>query len=311
MKIAVVGAGAMGCLFGGALAAGGQDVWLVDVWQEHVEAIRSRGLVVKRGECERTIALHATTDPAAPGIADLVLIFTKYAQTAAALESARSLLGPETLVMTLQNGIGNVELIARVVPETRILYGLTTLTSDLRGPGCIEETFTGQGETYLWPVAGHVSSRMAAVAAALNEAGIHALLTPEVRTHIWKKLVINASLNTLTALTRLTVGDLCAVPEARTLCEMVLAEVVAVANAAGVGLARAEAEAHFQQVVEAARRHQPSMLLDVLHGRKTEIECLNGAVVREGQRSGIPTPVNDLLVRLIRTIEATYDRRVQ
>lgn len=310
MRIAVVGAGAMGSLFGGALAAAGQDVWLVDVWREHVVAIRERGLIVEKDGNARHIPVHATADAAEVGPVDLVLIFTKYVHTAAALAAARPLLKSDTLVLTLQNGIGNVDLIAQVVPPERILYGLTTLTSDMKGPGHIVDHFVGAGESYFWPAAGEPTPAMQAVADAFNGAGIRTFLTPSVRKQIWKKLIINGCLNTLTALTRLTVGDLYDVPEARQLCEQILAEIVAVAQASGVDLSLEEGRRYLDQVVSEARRHKPSMLVDVLHARRTEIESLNGAVVREGRRLGVATPVNAAVTQLVHTVEQTYAQRI-
>jgi 2-dehydropantoate 2-reductase len=310
MRMAVIGAGAMGSLFGGALAAAGQEVWLVDIWREHVEAIKSRGLLVEKQGQVRTIHVQATTDPREVGRADLLLLFTKYVHTEAALRDAQRLLGPATRVLTLQNGIGNVDLIAQFVPRERILFGLTTLTSDLKGPGHIEETFQGTGETYFWPASGEVDAAALQMEAAFREAGIAGGLSKDVSLHIWKKLVINACLNTLTAILRLRVGDLYAHPEGRRLCETVALEVAAVARAEGVPLPDETALAHLQEVATAAARHQPSMLVDVLRGRRTEIECLSGAVVRLAAKHGLPVPANAMIAGLIRTIETTYPAQV-
>lgn len=311
MRIAILGAGAMGSLFGGALAAAGQRVWLIDVWAEHVAAIRRHGLRVEKAGQVRAIPVQAATCAAEAEPVDLLILFTKYGHTEAALRGAGPLLTPQTRVLTLQNGIGNVDLIAGFVPRERILFGLTTLTSDLKGPGHVEATFAGRGETYFWPAAGAVDEAAREVEAVLNRAGIATELTADVSLHIWRKLVVNTCLNTLTAITRLRVGDLFAQPEARALCEAVAAEVASVARAEGVPLTTEAAVAHLRQVAESAAHHQPSMLIDVLRARPTEIDCLNGAVVRAAARHGLPVPANAMIVSLIRTIEATYPCRLE
>lgn len=310
MRIAVLGAGAMGSLFGGALAASGKEVWLVDVWQPHVEAIRERGLFIEKQGQVRSVSVAATTEPAEVGPVDLLLLFTKYGSTEAAMRGAGPLLTRETRVLTLQNGIGNVDLIAQFVPRERILAGLTTLTSDLKGPGFIEDTFDGPGETYCWPAAGEPDGFAYAIERALCEAGIRTSLTPAVTRHIWLKLVINTSLNMMAAITRLRVGDLFSHPEMRSLCLAVASEVARVAQAEGVPLSEDEAVAHLRKVAAEAAQHQPSTLIDVLQGRKTEIECLNGAVARAAARHAIPVPVTEMIVALIHTIESSYDRQV-
>ena len=131
MRIVVVGAGAMGSLFAAGLARTGEEVWVYDPWREHVEAIRRDGLRVAREGAEDVVALRATTDPAEPGVADLVLVFVKHAHTRQAAADARPLLHGDTTVVTVQNGLGNVEILAAAVPPDRLLYGLTTLTSEL------------------------------------------------------------------------------------------------------------------------------------------------------------------------------------
>ena len=173
MKIAVVGGGAMGSLFAGYLAMSSEDVWIYDIWEEHVKAINSGGLVMTRDKKDHRVWLKATPVPTTPGLVDLVLLFVKHRQTHQAVRDACAMIGPETAVLTLQNGVGNVEIIQEAVPPQQILFGLTTLTSELLGPGHIEESFQGRGETYFWPLSGTVDSRARGVCAVLNQAGIH------------------------------------------------------------------------------------------------------------------------------------------
>src|SRR4051794_39141840 len=154
MRIAIIGAGAMGSLFASQLADAGAGVWAFDKWREHVDSIRCRGLIVQRDGVERSVAIQATTDAAEAGVCDVAMVFVKFGQTAAAMADARPIIGAETTIVTLQNGIGNLEIIEEAYPGNPIAFGLTTLTCELLGPGHIEASYKGPGETYLSPRAG-------------------------------------------------------------------------------------------------------------------------------------------------------------
>lgn len=167
MKIAVVGCGAMGGLFAAHLAEAQAEVWAVDIWDAHVAAITAAGLAVQRAGAGRTVALRATTDPAAPGLADAVLIFVKHRHTSAAAASARPLIGPDTLLVTVQNGLGNVEIIRGLYPDNKLLFGFTPLTSAVLRPGAIAAG--GAGPTCLWPADGHVTPAMQEFCALLTK----------------------------------------------------------------------------------------------------------------------------------------------
>jgi 2-dehydropantoate 2-reductase len=309
MKITVVGAGAMGSLFAGYLAEGEGEIWIYDVWREHVDAIRKDGLIMTRNNVDRRVKINATCDPTDPGIVDLVLIFVKYGDTRQAVHDSRFMIGPHTSVLTLQNGIGSVDVIRESIPGEQILYGLTTLTSEILCPGHIEESFKGSGETHVWPFTGRVDSRTEQICSVFNDAGIHTLISENVELIVWKKLVVNACQNTLTAITRLKVGDLIDQPEAWDIFEGVVSEIVQVAQKKGLSLDEKEANRFLRQVGEKAREHFPSMFVDVMNKKKTEIDCLNGAIIREGERLGISTPFNRTIHTLIRIIENTYEQR--
>jgi len=305
MQFVIVGAGAMGSLFGGLL---GQvtPVYLYDVWKEHVDAINNNGLLMTRGNEKKYIPVKATSDPYAVEKADVVIVFVKYHQTRNAIRNALPFLNPHTLVCTFQNGIGNVDIIKEVVIESNICYGLTTLTSDLQGPGHIEMTFHGQGETYLWPLSGIVDERVKETVKIMNEAGINTEITPRVEYHIWRKLMINASMNTLCSITRLPVGYLLDTPQALELIKSIVYEIGEIAQAKGIPLTGEEGFKHLQEVGIAAKDHVPSMVIDVRNKKKTEIECLNGAIVEEGKRLGVNVPFNTAITDIIRTIEQNY-----
>ena len=310
MKIVVIGTGAMGSLFAGYFAENNLDVWAYDVWKEHIAAIQNHGLRMTRRQQVQQVRLKATSDPTDPGQVDLVLIFVKYGHTRQALQNSLPMIGPNTLVLTLQNGIGNVEILREEIPDDRILYGLTTLTSELVGPGHIEESFQGQGETYFWPLCGKVNDAIKQVGALFNQAGIHSEISADVELRIWKKLIINTCYNTLSAITHLKVGDLIDQDETFPILKGAVSEIVKIAQKKGIRLEESEALDFLEQVGEEARLHVPSMLVDVNHKRKTEIECLNGAVIREGKKLGVATHTNEVLYNLVRIIESTYDNQV-
>jgi 2-dehydropantoate 2-reductase len=309
MKVGVVGAGAMGSLFASHLADGGAQVWAFDQWREHVGAINDRGLIVRRAGTESTVRINATTDAAAAGPCDSVLVMVKYHQTVSAMRAAAAMIGPQTTIITLQNGLGNVENIASVHPDSRIVFGLTTLTCEMRGPGRIEASYANRGETYLWPADREPNSAIAAFCAALDAGGVNAMPAPDIELRIWKKLIVNCALNTLCAITGLSVGKLIDQSDSWPLLDGVADELAAVARAKNIALDQTLARAFLHQVADEARTHDPSMLIDVRHCRRTEIECLNGAVLREAGKVGVATPFNQSLYSIIRAIESTYAER--
>lgn len=306
MRFVIVGAGAMGSLFASHLARTDAETWVYDRWQAHVDAMRASGLRVRHESAETTVALRATTQAAEPGTADVVMVFVKYNQTREALAAARPLVGPDTVLLTLQNGLGNVEAIREVYPDNRVFYGLTTLTSELLGPGRIEASYAGRGETFIWALDGRRDALLEKTCSILSEGGINTLLAPDIELVIWKKLVVNCCLNTLCAITGLPVGRLAERAEAWPVLEGVADEIVAVAGRKGIALERAQAHAFLRSVAHEARSHFPSMLVDVQQRRATEIECLNGAILREAARHGVEAPFNRTLYSLIRVIEESY-----
>jgi 2-dehydropantoate 2-reductase len=301
-RIGIIGTGAMGSLFASHLATGAQ-VWAFDLWREHIDAIRRDGLIVHRDGTERSVRMHATTDAGEIGICDVAMVFVKFGQTAVAIEAARPMIGPDTLIVTLQNGIGNVEIIREAYPHAAIAFGLTTLTCELRGPGHIEASFKGRGETYLRPRGDGPSQPIERLCRMLTEGGINAALEPDIELKIWKKLVVNCCLNTMCAITNQTVGAVADTPDAWPLFDGVVGEIVAAAVHRGIPLTIEDARGFLRDVAEEAREHEPSMLIDVRNGRRTEIDCLNGAVLRECARHDIDAPYNRALVAMIRVIE--------
>jgi len=303
LKIAVIGAGAMGSLFGGRLSKV-TPVWLVDPWEEHVAAMQREGLhlVTPEGD-EEVIPVQATTDPGQVPPCDLAIIFVKAHQTAWAAEQAARLLAPDGLALTLQNGLGNAEVIARFVGEARTVQGVTAQGATLLGPGRVRHA--GRGPTHI-ASRPEVADRLTVVAETFNRAGLETHLVREgLESMVWGKLIINVGINALTALLRVPNGVIAQVPEVWALAEEAVNEAVAVAQALGIPLPYDDPPARVRAVAQATAANLSSMLQDVRRGAPTEIEAINGAVVREGERLGVPTPLNTCLVRLIRAVEAT------
>ncbi len=339
MKIGIIGAGAMGSLLGFCLC-GQAEVWLLDPWQVHVEAISAGGLLCEQGDTAATRHPHATTDPLAIGPCDAVLVLVKAHQTAWAVEQARFLLKPtadkvtrwqgdkvteqqirntvtpspphpltlsRTLVVTLQNGVGNRELLAAALGDDRVGQGVTALGATLLGPGRVRHA--GQGATIFG--AAPERAGMTALAELFGACGLPAELSDDLDTLVWGKLVVNVGINALTALLRVHNGVLTTTPQARALVAQVVAEAVAVAAARGTPLPYADPLEHVLAVAAATSANRSSMLQDVLRGSPTEIATINGAVVDEGRRLGVPTPANELLTALVQALDATAALRVR
>ncbi len=301
MKIVIIGAGAMGGLFAAHLVSAGEMVTVVDVWQEHIDAIKNHGLSLETGA--GTVVTHpvASAHVAGTAPADLVIIFVKSSMTEAAARSALPIMGPSTRIMTLQNGLGNAETIAGVVGKDRVMAGTTAQGATLVGPGCIRHG--GRGDTHIGRLAGDADEFCQEVARRFSRAGIPTVADDEVQSLIWGKLVINAGINALTALLKLRNGQLAELDETRQLVALAVEEAVQVATASGVKLPYEDPVSKVLATAVATTSNQSSMLQDVLHGRLTEIDAINGALVREGERRGIPTPVNRTLTLLIRALE--------
>lgn len=301
MKIAIIGAGAMGSLFGGRLALAGEDVWLLDVWEEHVRAINDRGLVIATAAKDLTARPRATTRPEDIGAVDLVVVFVKSTATRAAAGTAVTLLGPDTAVLTLQNGYGNAEMIATVVGADRVIAGTTAQGATLLGPGRIMHG--GSGETHIGELGGKRTDRSQRVAACLTQAGIPTVVDDNVAALIWGKLVVNVGINALTGITGLKNGELADHDETKQVLAMAVEEAVKVADAAGIKLPYDNAVEKVLAVAVATAQNRSSMLQDLSAGRLTEIDAINGALVREGERRGVATPVNRVLTLLIKALE--------
>jgi 2-dehydropantoate 2-reductase len=309
VKIAVIGPGAVGCLLAVSFAEAGEDVHLVDYRPERAALLRERGIRLKTpGGVSRLIPVPFWL-PGEVGPCNLAVMAVKAHQTRDAAQSLPLLLAPGGVALSLQNGLGNLEEMARVVGPERLLAGITFLGVTRQEEGQI--LFAGQGEVIIGAPPGSTVSapEIEEVAALFQRAGFKSRITADIQTLLWEKLMINAGINPLTALLRAPNGALPELPEAWPLAVAAAAEVQAVARAQGLTVS-GDPEERLARVCRATAKNRSSMLQDVLAGRPTEIESLNAQVAARGQALGVPTPINDLLTRLIRSLDTSSSIRV-
>lgn len=301
MNVTVLGAGAMGCLFGGRLHAAGVDVLLVDVWQTHVEKINHSGLTIEKDQVTQTIRVPACSPAAVDRTPDLVLVFTKSYHTRPALSAIAALLGEQTRIMTLQNGVGHVDRIQAFVDRSRIIHGVTTYPCDMVGPGHVRTQ--GDGDIRMMSVDNTHSEQLVAIADLFSRAGFNCRIQPDVETAIWEKLAFNAALNALTAVLRLPVGAVGDSKEGRALADQIVDEVVSVARKKGISVDRERIGATIEMALATHRDHRPSMLQDVLKQRRTEIDVINGAAIQAARQFDMTLPANETVYRLVKMLE--------
>lgn len=306
MRIAILGgAGAMGGIFGAWLSRAGHDVTLIDVSRPAIEAINANGLTVEEKDGTTPVfRVPATDQPATVGPVDLIVNFVKCYHTEAAVNAAKPLLGPETAILSLQNGWGNVDRIAAVAGRERVLVGLTYHGGTLLGPGRVRHP--GQGMTFLGELSGELTPRLRAVDEALREAGFETTLSARILDEVWKKLALNCCTLPTSALLRFFAHELVGYPAARDAMALILGEVTAVAQAKGIALDYDERWEAITGLLEKAIGGKASMLQDVEAGRQTEIEVINGAIAAAGREVGVATPVNDMMVAMVSALQAKY-----
>lgn len=295
MKIGIVGTGAMGSLFAAHLAPHA-NVTVLGTWRAAVDEINARGIHLEREEQHFHIAVHAANEPHSVRNIDLALIAVKAHQTERAARWAQEILKTNGIALTLQNGLGNYEILAQHVGETRAAIGVTMQGATLLGPGHVRHA--GRGMTTIASTA-HTRGALQATADLFNHAGIETHLDNDVQSLMWGKLVVNSAINALTAIYRVPNGYLVENPETRALMSAAAQETANVANALGIQLPYSDPAARAIQVAAATATNKSSTLQDILRGAPTELDRINGAVVREGKRLGVPTPVNEQLMRVM------------
>ena len=302
MRILVVGPGAIGSLFAGMLTSGGHEVWLLGRRREAVDTINREGITIQQIWTGATlrIPVRATVDPGDAAPAELIVMCVKSPGTLQATRDALPAAGDGTVFLTVQNGLGNVDTMASVVGRERVLAGVTSNGTTLLGPGSIRHSW--MGDTTIGELDGQVTERLERVAEAFRQSGIKVGVSRSVDLLLWTKLVNNCAMSPLAALLRVRNGQLIERSEARELLRAVVREVVSVAEARGVALPYSEAVERVEANCRNNATNKMSMLQDVERGAPTEIDYINGAVVREGEGVGVPTPINWTLTQLVKAL---------
>jgi len=306
LRIAIIGTGAMGSVYAGLLADAGLDVCAVDIWSEHIAAINRDGLRVSGASGERVAKLRATTNARDAGAADLVIIATKASGIEAAAKDAREILAPDGIVLTIQNGLGSAERVADIVGEDRTLISVVGgFGASIKAPGHVHHNgweFVRLGEYG----GGKITPRLERVAELWKRGGFRVLLFEDIHQLVWEKFICNVAFSGTCTLTGLTIGEVLADPDAFKIAAGCAAEAYAVAKAKGIAVDMSDPVEYvrvFGQKIPGAR---PSMLLDHLAKRRSEIDVINGAVPRVGAEVGVPTPVNETVVALVRARESGF-----
>lgn len=303
MRIVVVGAGAMGSWVGALLAHAGHDVTLV-ARREHAEAVAARGLVVS-GKTELRVKPKAVDRARDAEVPDLLILSVKAYDTPRALADAAPLLGQRTRVLSMQNGLGNVEKIAEAVDDRLVFAAVTTHGVTFVEPGHVRHAGVGYFRVGS-PANEHAAARE--LAGLFVDAGLDAEFSEGILGEVWAKVVVNASINPLTAITGLRNGALLELAPLRELMQRVVEEAVDVARAEGAPLPDDDLLVRARRVAELTAANKSSMLQDVEKGRQTEIDAICGEIVARGMRHGIDTPVNLTLRALVKGIEESVRR---
>ena len=303
MKIGIVGSGAMGSVYGALLADAGNDVWMFDKWQEHVDAMGARGLRCEGASGDRTVAVNATTRAAEAGPCELAIVATKVMDIEAALADARAMIGPETLVLAIQNGLGNVERVQRVLGAENVLFGIAGgFGAELKAPGHVHHN--GMEAINLAELQGGISARLKRVAGVWRAAGFKVNVYDDLWPVVWSKLVANVAFSAICTVTGMRVGQVRANEWAWSIARACVQEAVAVAAAKGIELAYDDPIAWVSEFAGKIPNARPSMYQDLLAGRRSEIDAIHGGVVAEGAKVGVPTPTCALMVQLVKALEA-------
>jgi 2-dehydropantoate 2-reductase len=305
MKVAIVGPGALGCLISGLLKAKTrEEVWLIDRSPERAKRIRQDGITIEGISGSIQAQINVSADSKEVGSCDLVILCVKSYSTEDACKDIKELVSKETFVLTLQNGIGNIQVLNDHFGSDKVIAGVTNHGATLLGAGHVRHA--GKGDTVIGMSKGKVLGPLKEIANILSKAGLETKISKDMDSVIWSKLVINVGINALTAITRLKNGMLIEHDGTREILRNAVQEAMKIVKRKRIKLVYDDPIQKVESVCKATAANVSSMLQDVLNNKRTEIDFINGAIVRQGKALGIPTPVNETLALLVRTIEATY-----
>jgi len=303
MRIAVVGAGAMGSIYAGLLASAGNEVWAVDTSEEHVGAIRSHGLRITGASGDRTVRIGATTRAEEVGTVDLIVVATKAMDVEEAARAARVLLGPHTIVLPIQNGLGSSDTAAAVLGQERVLLGVAGgFGASVVAPGVVHHE--GMELIRFGELHGPRTVRLERVAESWRAAGFTVQTDDDIDRLVWEKLICNVCFSGPCAVLDASIGEVMADANAWAVASGCAVEAYDVGRALGVDLAFEDPVAHARAFGLRIPNAYPSLLLDLRAGRRTEIAFINGAIPRVGRTVGVAAPVNETVTALVKALES-------
>ena len=302
MKIAVVGTGAMGSVYAGLLASAGNEVWAIDTWREHIDAIRESGLRVEGASGDHTVRLDATTDASEPGPCDLVIIATKADGVASAAASIGPLLGDDTLVLTIQNGLGAAERICRHLPPDNVLLGVAGgFGASIRGPGHAHHN--GMELIRLGELGGGITERLERIGGVWRDAGFNVRCFDDINQLVWEKFVCNVTYSGSCTVFECTIAGVQGNEHAWQVASNCAAEAYAAGVAKGVRFSFDDPVAHVREFGRKIPHSRPSMLQDYLAKRPSEIDAINGMVPVVAREVGTAAPYNEVVTAIVRAKE--------
>ena len=302
MKIAVLGCGAMGSVYAGLLAAAGHEVWAVDSWRAHVDAMRANGLRVEGASGDRTVRVNATTSAADAGECDLVIIATKARDVEAGARAAQATVGPKTLVLSIQNGLGGPDKAAAVLGRERLAVGVVGgFGASMRGPGHAHHN--GMELVRLGELTGPVTPRLEAVAEVWRSGGFRVKCFDDIDQLVWEKLICNVCFSGTCAVTERTIAEVMDDPDTWQVASGCAVEAYQVARKRNIKLGFDEPVAYVRDFGSKIPNARPSMLLDHMAKRCSEVDAINGAIPPAARAVGLPAPYNEVVSGLVRAKE--------
>ena len=305
MRFAILGSGAVGGYFGAKLARSGQDVTFI-ARGAHLEAIRSRGLAIQSAQLGDFVArAPAESDTAKIGQVDVAIVSVKAYDNATALPMLKPLIGPETVVMTLQNGVDSVDDCAAIAGQRQVLGGTTYVATALEGPGLIVQTGVHRSIIFgeVFGERGRITPRVQAIADALAAADVQTTAVADARVPIWDKFVYLAAFSGFTGASRLAIGHIWKYPHVREMFYACSREIAAIAKAEGVTISPNRFETLEEYMTNIPPSTRSSLLIDLEQGKRIEVEALQGAAVRRAAKHGVPVPIVSTLYALLKPLE--------
>lgn len=309
MRIAVVGPGAMGCLIAAFLKnRTKEEVWLIDHDSSRAEKLKTEGIAVEGISGSFSVKLNVAADPKETGPCDLVIICVKSYSTEEACREIKDLVFDKTRVLSLQNGIGNIQVLNDYFGAEKVIAGITNHGATLLGAGRVRHA--GRGDTIIGRSGGKFQGAIREAANILTKAGFDTKVSRDIDAVIWSKVIINVGINALTGITRLNNGMLVEYEETKSVLRGAVQEATRIVKRKRIKLVYDDPIQKVESVCKATATNVSSMLQDILNQKKTEVDYINGAIVRQGKSLGIATPVNEVLTNLIKTVESSYDKIV-